>query len=229
MLLQRSVVARDRSGRTRTGARAPQDASVRPYVMGEEVFRGVAIRERQRTDRSNQPFVLLLVSAKVNSGNVPSSAWAAVTAALAAAKRESDILGWFQLGSILALILTEIRTISPPAAQEIEARVRREVARRVDAEALSGFSVRLYVQPTSDDAAGGIVPPADPVLAQRWSLGVRPSFHDSVKRTLDIVGSLILLLVLAPAFFFIAVIVRLTSRGPSFFRQIRVGEMAASF
>ena len=56
-----------------------------------------------------------------------------------------------------------------------------------------------------------------------------PSTYDASKRALDIVGSSTLLLAFAPLFLLIAAIVRLTSRGPIFFRQLRVGESATSF
>ena len=44
------------------------------------------------------------------------------------------------------------------------------------------------------------------------------------KRALDIVASALALLVLSPLFLLLIVLVRLTSRGPAFFRQQRVGE-----
>jgi exopolysaccharide biosynthesis polyprenyl glycosylphosphotransferase len=44
-----------------------------------------------------------------------------------------------------------------------------------------------------------------------------------VKRVLDVAGSLILMIVLAPVFLVVAVLIKLTSRGPVFFAQKRVG------
>jgi len=45
-----------------------------------------------------------------------------------------------------------------------------------------------------------------------------------IKRALDIVGASILLLILGPPMAFFAALVKLTSKGPAFFRQVRVGE-----
>jgi len=45
-----------------------------------------------------------------------------------------------------------------------------------------------------------------------------------IKRALDILGAAILLVVLGPVVLFFAVLVKVTSKGPAFFRQIRVGE-----
>jgi lipopolysaccharide/colanic/teichoic acid biosynthesis glycosyltransferase len=234
MLVQPPSVSSQSSVRATTLTRARQGPSVSPYVISEEVFKGVAIRERRRTDRSNQPFVLLLVSANGDASEIPSPIWGTVIDALAAAKRQSDILGWFRLRSIIGLISTEIQTFNAPAVRTIEARVRRELAGRLNPEVLSRLSVRLYVQQASSDGGGAhtegeSVPPADPILTQLCSLDTRPAYRDAVKRTLDIFGSVVLLMALSPMFFFIAIVVRLTSPGPSFFRQVRVGEMAKSF
>jgi exopolysaccharide biosynthesis polyprenyl glycosylphosphotransferase len=50
-----------------------------------------------------------------------------------------------------------------------------------------------------------------------------------LKRALDVVGSLALLALLAPVFFLVAVLVKLTSPGPVLFKQVRVGQLARPF
>jgi exopolysaccharide biosynthesis polyprenyl glycosylphosphotransferase len=50
-----------------------------------------------------------------------------------------------------------------------------------------------------------------------------------MKRAMDIVGSLLALLVLSPLFCFIAILVKLTSKGPAMFRQQRVGQYGKTF
>ena len=49
------------------------------------------------------------------------------------------------------------------------------------------------------------------------------------KRIIDIVGSLVLLVLLAPMIFIIALIIKLTSPGPVFFRQERLGQNARHY
>jgi exopolysaccharide biosynthesis polyprenyl glycosylphosphotransferase len=53
--------------------------------------------------------------------------------------------------------------------------------------------------------------------------------YELLKRLVDVVGSSILLLVLLPLFLTLAVGIRLTSAGPAFFRQERVGKDGARF
>jgi len=50
-----------------------------------------------------------------------------------------------------------------------------------------------------------------------------------VKRTLDIIGASILLIVLGLVILFFAALVKLTSRGPAFYTQVRVGKRGRLF
>lgn len=45
-----------------------------------------------------------------------------------------------------------------------------------------------------------------------------------VKRSLDILGALMLLVILGPAMIFFCIVIKMTTKGPAFFKQIRVGE-----
>jgi len=49
------------------------------------------------------------------------------------------------------------------------------------------------------------------------------------KRTVDLFGAIFGLIVLAPLFLVVAILVKATSRGPIFFRQIRVGQFGKPF
>ena len=67
-----------------------------------------------------------------------------------------------------------------------------------------------------------------PVLGvRRWPLD--NSWNRFVKRLEDLLSSLLLLVVLAPLIGILALLVRLTSRGPAFFRQRRIGEGGKEF
>lgn len=59
--------------------------------------------------------------------------------------------------------------------------------------------------------------------------GRRESTYDALKRALDLVGSLTLLVGLAPLLLVIAALVSLGSRGPVLFRQVRIGQMMKPF
>ena len=50
-----------------------------------------------------------------------------------------------------------------------------------------------------------------------------------MKRTMDVMGSLLALVLFSPIFLFIAVAIKTTSKGPIFFRQRRIGQHGKSF
>ena len=107
-----------------------------PGLISAEVFKGVVLRERKRADRSKQPFVLVLVSAN----DAASKVWGPAVEALTAAKRETDILGWFTHNSTLGIVLTEVQSFDSRIGREIEARIRIEFAKRMEPSMLDGLA-----------------------------------------------------------------------------------------
>lgn len=77
------------------------------------------------------------------------------------------------------------------------------------------------------------LPNCDPVVEiaviSDTGADVRRVIHLTVKRVTDVLVSLILLLLLAPVFGIIAVAVKVSSGGPVFFRQIRIGRDGEPF
>ena len=60
-----------------------------------------------------------------------------------------------------------------------------------------------------------------------WKFTVQVSY--GLKRFLDIVFSLAALIILAPLFIILAILIKLTSPGPVFFVQVRIGQYGRSF
>ena len=155
--------------------------------------------------------------------------WAAAIEAVATAIRETDVLGWFEYGSVIGVNLTEIQALDEPVAREIEARILQNLAERLSSQAPHGFSIRFHVYPEPKNVEVEGVLPVDPILQKFEKPEKRAAVRDLVKRGLDIAGSLGLLMVLSPVFLLIAALVKLTSRGPIFFKQVRVGQGAKPF
>jgi lipopolysaccharide/colanic/teichoic acid biosynthesis glycosyltransferase len=195
------------------------------HVINEELFRGVLIRERKRADRSNQPFLMLLLSVDDRGGANP-PVWPAAIEALKASRRDTDVIGWFSERAMLGVIRPEIGTSDASVVSEIEVRVRRELALRLHPEALATVSIRLHVHPEPKGVAQEALWPVEPLLLQ---LRPRGKAYDAMKRGLDICSSLTLLLLLSPLLLLIAALMKLSSRGSVFFRQARVGQWARPF
>jgi lipopolysaccharide/colanic/teichoic acid biosynthesis glycosyltransferase len=207
-----------------------QDRAVYPHVIKEELFRAILIMERKRSDRFHQRLALLLVTVNNRPGAVSSTIWEAVIEALSAAKRETDVLGWFESGTVIGIVLPQFRAPDVIHACDFEARVRRELAKRLDTETASRLAIRLHVHTNPTREREQKPWSADPSLFQelRSSHG-RRMLYDPIKRGLDIIGSATLLVLLLPLFLLIAALVKVTSRGPAFFGQRRIGHMMKPF
>jgi exopolysaccharide biosynthesis polyprenyl glycosylphosphotransferase len=193
------------------------------HVVSADLFKLMLLRERRRAERSNRGFTLLLV--EVEGGDSP-AIWRRVFSAIAAVKRETDIAGWFEPGRLAGAILPETVAPHDEIRRVVAQRVRAELAKSLDPESLVRVNIEVCVHSA---ATGATASEAAAALraARREQPGSR--LRAAAKRLLDICGSLALLIALAPVLAVVAALVKLTSAGPVFFRQQRVGEDAAPF
>lgn len=200
----------------------------RPLVLCEEIFRDVVVRERKRADRFDRSFLLVLVALKPGRAAEP-SVWASVIDAVYAAKRDTDVLGWFERGSVIGLVLPafEASDASLASGVEIESRVHRALASRLEGSAQSDFAIRLHrhtpIKPDRQRPENG-----EPLL-DKLHVSTRTRIRSVLKRCLDITASAALLAIVSPLMLLIAVLVKVKSPGPVFFRQVRVGEFGKPF
>src|SRR2546427_12836415 len=142
------MITRHQPEQPRTRACDQAEGRGRRHVLNEELFRTVLSRERKRADRSNQPLVLMLVDVNDGLGAESSSIWETVIETLAAATRETDVLGWFERRAVIGVILPETRVSDlANTCEGLDTRVRQQLAKRVDGETLGRFSIRLHVYP----------------------------------------------------------------------------------
>src|ERR1700737_2373200 len=136
----------------------PDDWSRRANTLGEELFKGALAREQKRADRSNLPVLLLLVEMNADFGFDRGLEWKSVIDALASAKRETDVLGWFDRGRVLGVIFPEIQA-SDAVAAALDARVRLELLTVLGADALRTMSIRFHRYPKLKRWADGAATP----------------------------------------------------------------------
>jgi lipopolysaccharide/colanic/teichoic acid biosynthesis glycosyltransferase len=174
--------------------------------------------------------VLLLVAVKDGAGDDSPSIWAPVIEALASVARDTDALGWFEWRAVMGVILPGACAVDEARASELQDRIHRALTERSDAAACARFSVQLHVHRAPQHAGQDELQPIDPLLfPERLSCEGRRRFDDALKRGLDVIGSLALLVVLSPLFLLIAALVKVRSRGPVLFRQVRIGQMMKPF
>lgn len=173
-------------------------------------------RERARTDRTGTGFSLLVISADTNRR--AKAALIRVANYLSSRLRLTDELGSLDENRICVVLPTTL----PTGARKVAESVRDECA---EAKALE-YKVYYYpshehfqLESESDAEPNGqpeTVPaePMEPLFAQPMR---------GWKRSLDIVGAIVGLVLLSPVLVLAAIAICLTSRGPILFGQLRSG------
>jgi lipopolysaccharide/colanic/teichoic acid biosynthesis glycosyltransferase len=202
----------------------------RGFLDAEE-FRRMIILERKRSERSRKPFMLLLLDI---GDHLPSEKngriLAKILSALSASARDTDVTGWYSNDCVVGVMFTEIAIEeggSTPTT--IITRITKALQTNLTLEQFTRVTLSFHVFPEDwdhEDPNGSNNPTLYPDLSQRDE---RRRVFRGVKRMMDIVGSVFALVFLAPIFLAIALAVKLTSQGPVFYQQRRIGQYGNSF
>jgi lipopolysaccharide/colanic/teichoic acid biosynthesis glycosyltransferase len=197
--------------------------------LAESVFRRLLCQERKRSERSRKNFLLMLVQHKTPKLHDDKPALERVVRPLAGLIRETDTLGWFESNGVLGVIFSELGDAELGAAVEsIESKTLSAFRGTLNASQVAALQVSFYSYPRSWKGGGYAL--LDPILypdladlerSKRGSL--------RLKRMIDIAGSSLALIFLAPVFAILAILIKVTSKGPVFFRQQRLGQFQVPF
>jgi exopolysaccharide biosynthesis polyprenyl glycosylphosphotransferase len=207
---------------TSISARAP---------LGEEDFRRTIAIERKRTERSKSPFLLMLL--EVVGRDEPRRKRATLDAAVAAlmlSSRDTDIVGWYSEHAVVGVMFTGLvgsdkNSIAGMIVERVGTTLKEELS-SAQYEQIS-ISIHFFPDDWDHDRPGRQSNPALYPDLHNHNKNRRPMLI--MKRAIDIIGSAVLLLLCAPSFLVIALAVKLSSKGPVFFRQRRVGQYGRGF
>jgi exopolysaccharide biosynthesis polyprenyl glycosylphosphotransferase len=199
-------------------------------LLSEECFAQMLHMEQKRTERSGKCLVLMLVEFNTELKiDKPPAAIGRFVSALFHSTRETDVKGWYKSGSTLGVVFTEIATTD---ADSVSALLLKKVRRLLSA-ALEGESSRIEsstrIYPRNWEEK---LPASHPgsALPAEFRGGTGKKLHALVvKRSIDIIGSLLALIAFSPLFAVIALVIKFTSKGPVLFRQQRVGQFGQWF
>lgn len=194
----------------------------------ESAFLQTLLREVRRTERSGRPFVLVLIKSHAFGEESGRIIVRNLAAAIAAAIRETDWIGWYEQDQTLGMVLTEIGEANDATVALLAQKFSAVVQQTVSEEEFEKLRliVRLFPQHLNQSEDDGWEGDIYRDLHRRQGPGTP---EELVKRTIDVAGSLFALLLLAPVFALIAVLVKLTSHGPVFYCQKRVGQYGKLF
>jgi exopolysaccharide biosynthesis polyprenyl glycosylphosphotransferase len=198
-------------------------------VLDEKSFHRMIAVERKRTERSRQPFLLMLLDA---GSCLPSDAngrvLGQVLSALSLATRETDVTGWYETHSVVGVMFTEISVDDRGSIlSTVMSWVSETLRNNLTLQNFSQISISLHVFPedwTQHTAQGN--PTLYPDLLNR---NEAQNSARMIKRLMDIVGSATALLFLSPIFLLVALLVKLSSKGPILFKQERLGQFGKPF
>ena len=219
----RSVVSQNLIARVEAG---------KDNILPEEYFHRTICLERKRAERSGKPFLLMLLdigSAFQTEKN--SKVAQSILSALALSTRDTDVAGWYKQDKVVGIMFTEI---APDLKKSILATILMRVSGSLkDCLTLEQFSqigITFHLFPedweehsTPQDPNESAMYPdlQQEIVRKRWSR--------TLKRGMDVAGSLFAIILFSPVFFAIAMAVKLSSKGPVFFKQQRVGEYGTRF
>jgi lipopolysaccharide/colanic/teichoic acid biosynthesis glycosyltransferase len=186
--------------------------------------------ERKRAERSHNCFLLVLLDGGGASGSQEGShTLGKILSALSAATRETDVTGWYKQEGIVGVLLTEIATgVRGSIVSAILTRISGSLESHLTFEQFRQINISFHLFPEDwkQDAQG---PSNSTLYPDLLNLDNSKSTYRLVKRGMDIAGSLLMLILCSPIFVLISLAIKLTSAGPVFFRQERIGKYGLPF
>jgi lipopolysaccharide/colanic/teichoic acid biosynthesis glycosyltransferase len=208
----------------------PGNTPVR-LLLPENSFVSMLYLERRRAERAKKRFVLVLVDVrKVLSRDHKDRSLGALNHAISQSTRETDIIGWYVENDVIGLIGTELgeadneliqKTFLNKISKVYGAVLGTERAARISVS--FHFFPEEYGEGDNDHSANIALYPEFGKKDEQRRFALR------IKRCIDVLGSLAALLLLAPVFAAISLAIKLSSKGPVFFKQERLGEYGKPF
>jgi lipopolysaccharide/colanic/teichoic acid biosynthesis glycosyltransferase len=210
-------------------------SSIGKGLLSENDFRQMLCRERKRSERSRKYLLLALVDGKdVNHLKGDDGLLQRIAGSLGEIVRETDFAGWHEEGTVFGIIFTELgETDVKTAINVIQAKITSRLQKTFRPTDLIKILVSFYAFPEGLDAnsnGNGTKTHVSPALyPDVFEVGKKKKISLLTKRTTDLVGSSFALVALSPVIAVLAAAVKLTSKGPVFFQQERIGQYGVPF
>lgn len=209
----------------------PSRTAELPEVLDEDAFRRRMAVERKRTERRKDPFLLMLLEADSHiSTRSNGKSLVNVVSALLPTIRGTDVIGWYKGSTTVGVMFTGLAACDKGSLLAmILSRVSSVLRNELTFEQFSQISISFHFFPDDWDRNDSDRPS---------NLALYPDLQNSeksrrlvsvLKRSTDIVGSILLLTASAPLLAVIAAAVKLSSNGPILFKQQRVGQYGKRF
>jgi lipopolysaccharide/colanic/teichoic acid biosynthesis glycosyltransferase len=200
-------------------------------VLKEETFKRMIAVERKRTERSREPFLLMLLEAG-NHQSLERSGKAldSILSVLPMSIRETDVIGWYTDRSAVGVMFTGLSCNDKDSILSVILnKVSTTLRDQLTSDQFNQVSISFHFFPDDwdQDKPGR---PSNPSLYPDLLIPNKDRCSLlRVKHVMDFVGSGLLLLLCTPLFLVIALAIKTSSKGPVLFRQQRVGQYGRCF
>lgn len=200
-------------------------------VASEESLQRSISLERKRTERSQRSFLLVLLDLELMLREPGSKqALKQILGVLSTSIRETDVTGWYKKDAILGVMFTEVATESRAAVVgTILSRVNGLLYSTLSFYEFNQITISHYIFPEDWDCDVPQRPSSPSLYPDLEKRDHGSKLYLAAKRAIDLAGSGLGLLLLAPVFAAIALAIKVTSKGPILFRQRRVGQFGKPF
>jgi lipopolysaccharide/colanic/teichoic acid biosynthesis glycosyltransferase len=199
-------------------------------ALSEKSFRRILCQERKRSERSRKNFILMLVRAKSLASQTPSAVLQRVPKVLGKTLRETDTLGWFESHRVVGVIFSELGSADlRVAVKSVQSKTIAALGEAFGASQVNNLDISFHGFPDEqgDDRSRRAFGPT--VYPDLFDVDHKKRAFLVMKRVMDVLGSGCALLLLSPVFLVLALLIKLSSKGPVFFRQERLGQFEIPF
>ncbi len=200
-------------------------------IFDEDFFHHFLSLERKRAERARASFLLVLldVTAFLEDSKCK-KLLPQLLSSLSATIRDTDTIGWQKSGSVLGILFMDISTAKRASiVGGLLSRVTGFLYNELKFDQFNLITVSHHAFPEDWDCDVAQRPSHPKLYPDIEKRDQTSKTYLWMKRATDIFGSAFGLLFFAPVFLIIAVLIKLGSKGPVFFRQQRIGQFGEPF
>jgi hypothetical protein len=193
----------------------------------ERYFNNLLVVERKRSERSRKHFLLMLIDISKVALNRQASFLRKISNVLEISTRDIDVKGWYKNKKILGIIFTESQK---GCWKILVTKLRNNISDMPKPEIASAIEISWIDFPQDHDNKIHSEGKSSVDLYKSRDLEtISNKAGVFAKRSVDFIGSIFGIMLFSPFFIVIPILIKLSSKGPVFFRQERAGKGGKTF